>query len=138
MTVADLYAEAVAVSRAAVIHEAQRDIEETVAFIESVTAEQNKLSEEIIAKLESAVIPAAAGGFSSVEILGFKGGDQFEEYSLLFLLLGGHDQERRRQLEAMGFEPLIGRLSEALRPFDLHHVWDRETNWNRLILKWYK
>lgn len=136
MTIAKLYAEAVAVTEAAVVHETQREIEETVKFIDSVRAEQNALSTALVEKLESVVIPAAAGGFSSVEILAFKGGDMFGEYSILFLLLGGHDQERRRELELMGFEPLIGRLRRTLRPFDLQHIWDRETNWNRLILAW--
>lgn len=136
MSIIELHAEAVAVTQAAVIHETQREIEETAKFVDSVRMEQNALSAALVDKLESVVIPAAAGGFSSADILTFKGGDMFGEYSILFLLLGGHDQDRRRELEFMGFEPLIGRLRRTLRPFDLQHVWDRETNWNKLVVAW--
>lgn len=131
-----LHHEAVEVSQAAQIHEAQRAADDTSAFVGRAAAAQEGLRAHVLANVESAVLSAAAGGQRDATVYEFMGGDVYEDLSVLFLLLGGHDKERRAELDGFGFEPLVSRLARDLRPFRLDHVWDRETNANALIVSW--
>ena len=136
MDVKALFDEARVVSRAAELFQAENDFQRTHDFVEQIQAAQKKLSDTIFETLEDKVLSAAAGGYTDATILEFKGGDLFEGLSLLFLILGGHDIERRQDLEIHGFVPFLKKLKDAVRPFVLVHEWDRETNANKLIVRW--
>ena len=131
-----LHAEAMEVSIAARHFVSETDFGEMTKFIDEVGDEQLKLMDSILEKLENAVLSAAAGGGRSATVLEFRGGDIFDKYSTLFMLLGGHDPERRRDLESYGFEPLMSKIRDAVKPFRLTHEWDRETNKNALVVTW--
>lgn len=131
-----LFDEARVVSRAAELFHAENDFQRTHEFAEQIREAQGKLLDSILASLHDKVIAAAAGGNTDATILEFKGGDLFEDLSLLFLLLGGHDLERRRELESHGFVPFLKTLKDAVGPFSLSHEWDRETNVNKLVVGW--
>ena len=131
-----LHAEAIDVSIAARHFVSETDFGEMTKFIDEVGDEQRKLMDSILEKLENAVLSAAAGGGRSATVLEFRGGDIFDKYRTLFMLLGGHDPERRRDLESYGFEPLMAKVRDAVKPFRLTHEWDRETNKNALVVTW--
>ena len=131
-----LFDEAKIVSRAAELFQAENDFQKTHEFAEQIRDAQDRLLDSILGSLHDKVLAAAAGGYTDATILEFKGGDLFDGLSLLFLLLGGHDFERRQELESHGFVPFLKTLKDALRPFSLSHDWDRETNANRLVVAW--
>ncbi len=136
-----LHYEATEVSAAARIYEAERCMEDAIAFVERIKRAQDDLRAHILANLQAVVLPAAAGGHTDADVFEFRGGDTRPDghggdLSVLFLLLGGHERERRMELERLGFEPLVTRLARDLRPFGLEHRWDRETNLNTLVVKW--
>lgn len=131
-----LFDEARVVSRAAELFQAENDFQRTHEFVEQIRETQTKLLDDILKDLEHKVLAAAAGGYTDATILEFKGGDLYDNLSLLFLLLGGHDLERRQELESHGFVPFIKTLKDAVRPFSLSHDWDRETNMNKLVVRW--
>lgn len=131
-----LFEEAKVVSDAADHFHFQSEFERTHNFVEQAKAAQDKLLKSVLETFEKTVLSAAAGGYTDATILEFKGGDMFEDLSMLFLLLGGHDLERRQDLEVHGFVPFLKVLKDAVSPFTLVHAWDRETNGNRLIVQW--
>ncbi len=131
-----LFDEARTVSSAAEQFKFESEFERTHLFVEQTKAAQLKMLTTIFESFEKTVLSAAAGGYTDATILEFKGGDTFEDLSILFLLLGGHDPERRQDLEIHGFVPFLKTLKDAVAPFTLVHEWDRETNANRLIVKW--
>lgn len=131
-----VHREAVEVSLAAREFEhllAQEDLE---THAKRATIARQTLEDLIVAGLETAVVPAAAGGHRDAVVYEFKGGAVHEDFSVVFLLLGGDDRQRRDELRAVGFEPLIVTLRRRLRPFGLEHVWNKETNANSLIASW--
>lgn len=136
MDVKALFEEAKAVSVAAGQFQFESEFERTHQFVEQASASQRSLMATIFESFEKTVLSAAAGGYTDATILEFKGGDTFEDLSILFLLLGGHDMERRQDLEIHGFVPFLKTLKDAVAPFALVHEWDRETNANRLVVKW--
>ena len=135
--VAELYAECVEVSNAAAAFDDLREFDELTSFVSKIQRAQELLLEHILSGVRQRVIEAAAGGAKSGEILKFKGGDLFEDVSILFMLMGGGDQARREQLEEYGFVPLIAKLHQTFQPFALHHFWCKATNENSLTLHWH-
>lgn len=131
-----LFDEAKIVSNAADQFQFQSEFEQTQRFVEQAKLAQDKLLASVLESIEKTVLSAAAGGYTDATILEFKGGDMFEDLSMLFLLLGGHDLERRQDLEIHGFVPFLKVLKDAVSPFTLTHLWDRETNANKLIVQW--
>lgn len=131
-----LHAEAVEVSRAAEQFEHDNAHKDLEAHAARATAARERLEADILAELESRVIPAAAGGHRDAVVYEFKGGAAYDDFSVVFLLLGGDDRQRREELRAFGFEPMIVTLRRRLRPFGLRHVWDKETNGNVLVVTW--
>lgn len=131
-----LFKEAKLVSSEAERFQLESEFEKTQRFVEHAQAVQHKLMTNVLESFEKTVLSAAAGGYTDATIFEFRGGDMFEDLSLLFLLLGGHDLERRQDLEIHGFVPFLKTLKDAVSPFVLVHEWVRETNGNKLVVKW--
>ena len=134
--VAALYAEAVEVSNAAEAFETACEFDETVLFVEKITAAQSMFVKHIVEIMEKKVLEAAASGAKYAIVHTFAGSDVFEGFSTLFMLLGGVDQEQKTRLERYGFIPAFDTLSAACKPFALRHTWDRTTNENCIVLYW--
>jgi hypothetical protein len=134
--VAALYAEAVEVSNAAEAFETAREFDDTVLFVEKITAAQDLFVKHVVEAMEKKVLEAAASGAKYAMIHTFPGSDVFEGFSTLFMLLGGVDYEQKTRLEQYGFVPAIDTLSAACKPFTLRHTWDRTTNENCIVLYW--
>ena len=135
-SLARLYAEATEISNAAEAFYDLTEFDETSDFVTRVSYAQEILYKQLLESVPDVVVKAASGGAKSAELLMFRGNDLVEGFSTLFLLLGGNDHENRNRLEHYGFEPLIGKLYEALKPFHLEHRWDRTTNYNYLDIYW--
>jgi hypothetical protein len=131
-----LYTEAVEVSNAASAFEDLREFDETTLFVENITKAQVKLVDHILEVAEKAVIEAAASGAKSSVVYTFRGGDMFDGFSILFMMLGGVEYEQKVRLDNYGFEPALDKLTGAVQPFSLRHNWDRATNTNSIILIW--
>ena len=131
-----LYAEAVEVSNAASAFEDLREFDETVKFVEKIQNAQSLLLDHILKGIEKPVIEAAASGAKYTTVFEFKGAELFEGHSILFMLLGGAEHDRRAQLDQFGFEPLKETLTQKLKPFGVHHLWEKATNSNSIALYW--
>jgi hypothetical protein len=136
MAFSSLYAEAVEVSNAAVAFDDLREFDEMTALVSNVQHAQVLLQEHILSLVEPAVLEAAASGAKSAEIMSFTGAELFEGHSILFMLLGGADREFREKIADYGFEPLMNKLWESLKPFHVEHIWERVTNRNVLVVSW--
>lgn len=110
--------------------------EELEAYVDRAIRARESLESSILAGLEAKVVPAAAGGNRHAIVYEFKGGQVHDDFSTLFLLLGGDDRERREELRAHGFEPMITTLPRKVQPFRLLHKWDKETNANLMMVTW--
>ena len=131
-----LYNTAVEVSNAAVAFDDLCEFDEMTTLVSNVQYAQTLLQEHILGLVEKSVMEAAASGAKSANVFTFTGSDLFEGHSILFMLLGGADIEFREKIAHYGFEPLIGKLYQAVKPFVLRHNWCRVTNKNTLILSW--
>jgi hypothetical protein len=132
----ELYTEAVTVSNAARSFDDLVEFDEMTDFVSRVTAAQDHLFETILSSVNDVVISAAAGGCKSAELLKFRGSDLFDDFSILFMLLGGADHERCSQLHHYGFSPLILKLKTHLYPFAVEHTWDKANHYNYVNLHW--
>lgn len=99
-------------------------------------AEQDRMLELILANVPAAVREAASKGHRVATLLAFAGADKLDEFSYLYMLKGPHKHEQRQEMRAMGARPLIYRVRDALRPFAVHHAWQRATNENTLSVSW--
>lgn len=136
MAFANLYNEAVEVSNAAIAFDDLREFDEMTTLVSNVQRAQVLLQEHIMSLVEPAVLEAAASGAKSAEIMSFTGAELFEGHSILFMLLGGADREFREKIADYGFEPLMDKLWQSLKPFHLDHHWERVTNKNTLVVYW--
>jgi hypothetical protein len=134
--IAALYAEAVEVSNAAEAFEAACEFDDTVLFVEKITAAQDLFVKHVVEAMEKKVLEAAASGAKYAVVHTFPGSDVFEGFSTLFMLLGGVDYEQKTRLEQYGFVPAMDTLSAVCKPFALRHTWDRTTNENCIVLYW--
>jgi len=136
MAFSDLYNTVVEVSNAAEAFDDLCEFDEMTTLVSNVQHAQLILQENILSLVEKSVMDAAASGAKSAEVFSFTGSELFEGHSILFMLLGGADIEFREKIAHYGFEPLIGKLYHAVKPFVLRHDWCRMTNKNTLILSW--
>ncbi|ABU44088.1 hypothetical protein FK949_gp311 [Paramecium bursaria Chlorella virus NYs1] len=136
MAFSALYNEAVEVSNAAVAFDDLCEFDEMTSLVTNVQRAQTLLQEHILSLVESAVMEAASSGMKRAEIMSFTGAELFEGHSILFMLLGGADREFREKITDYGFEPLMDKLWNALKPFHVEHIWERVTNRNVIVLSW--
>lgn len=134
----DLYAEAVALSAAAVARVEEDARLELEATGRRMAAEQERLYRHVIDAMPVAVRAAAAKGQRVATILEFGGGDKLHDFCLLYMLKGPHAAEHRQEMKAMGVKPLLPRLRSVLgrAGFGVHHAWQRATNQNTLAVTW--
>ncbi len=141
VNMAELYAEAVALSAQACV-QAQKQAEDRERELARKTAlAQDALVAQVLASAPVAVRAAASQGERSAVVLEFGGGDVYgaaeeEQLSYLYLLKGPRESARRRELTAYGFEPLLMRLRRTLVPFRVDHVWEQATNVNYISVSW--
>ena len=136
VNVSELFSEAVEVSKAADAFDDLVEFDETTDFVSRASAAQEVLFNEIMESLHDIVLTAASGGNKSAELLKFRGSDLYDGFSILFLLFGGVDHERRDQLEHFGFRHIFQKLKETLRPFVIEHYWCKATNFNYITVYW--
>ena len=135
VAIADLYAEAVEVSNAATAFEDHREFDVMTQFIEKIQKAQGMLLDHILEEIEKPVVEAASSGAKSAVVFTFKGSDMFEGHSILFMLLGGTEDDKYCLVQ-YDFEPLLQRLKNAVKPFGIRHVWEKATNDNFIVLYW--
>lgn len=131
-----LFVEAQALSASAVQQQEEDEAEARKQMGVRLRAEQDRMLELILTNVPDAVREAAVKGRRIATVLDFSGADKLGEFSFLYMLKGPHKHEQRQEMRAMGAKPLIYRVRDALRPFAVHHAWQRATNENTLSVSW--
>jgi hypothetical protein len=136
INVAALYSDALRTSA-----ETVRDYRQAEdAKIKELATWSSVIQEKLLAKLKSrlpeVVMTAAKTGARTATLLEFQGADVYCGYCYLHLILGARPGPQVRQLARHGFQPLIYRLRQEFRPFNVMHRWDRATNKNTIEVSW--
>lgn len=94
------------------------------------------LAKSLVADAAAKIRDACDRNFREAELLRFSGGDLYESYSLLSLVVGPRDRGQKHHYKMMGVEPVVMILRRVMFPFCVYHVWDPYTNTNSLRACW--
>lgn len=131
-----LHAEVTAATAAAVAAVDDERRRELQATGERLRAEQDRLFAMLVDDVPRAAREAAAAGRRTAVVLAFDGVDKLGEFCYLYMIKGPVRREEREEMRAMRAAPLLPRLRRALKPFEVHHAWQRATNQNVLSVTW--
>ncbi len=136
MSFTSLFQEAVELTRSSV-HVPCIDENPVVVLCANAKTAQDKLRDELLAKLPQLVRSSAGQGRSTVDLLTFSGNEKYDDdFSYLFLLKGPREREQKYDLFRHGFVPLFDTLLTDVTPFQLMFTWIPGSNTNKLTLEW--